>query len=121
MQWNGFAEDQRERIWERLRDLRTGAVTSIIRIIDAEKLLGTAIAADVPNADQLPPPMLAWEVLRRMQGLGLKLGAVGLATISGDDGGLCSQDSVKIFRQIEGELYQRSLAHYEHNFKTPVQ
>ncbi len=121
VQWNGFAQDQRDRVWERLHDLRTGAVTSIVRIVDAKRLLATAIRANVPDAAQLPDAQLACEVLRRMPGLGLKLTGVGLDLVAEDGGELCTKDPVEILRQIEGELYQRSLAHYEHNFKTPVQ
>lgn len=121
VQWNGFREDQQDRVWERLLDLRTGAVTSIVKIVNAKRLLDSAILSGVPDADELPSAQLAYEVLRRMPSQGLKFDAVGLTWIANDGADLIAPDPVGILKQIEGEFYQRSLAHYEHNFKTPVQ
>ncbi|TDJ26691.1 MAG: DUF1289 domain-containing protein [Gammaproteobacteria bacterium] len=121
VQWNGFREDQQDRVWERLMDLRTGAVTSLVRIVHPKQLLASAISLNVPDAAKLPRAQLAYEVLRRMPSRGLKLSTTGLAPVANDATGLLSADPVRILKQIEGEFYQRSLAHYEHNFKTPVQ
>ncbi|MCZ6641686.1 MAG: DUF1289 domain-containing protein [Gammaproteobacteria bacterium] len=121
VQWNGFADDQQDRIWERLQDLRSGAVDSIVRIKDTKRLLASAISLNVPDADKHSQTQLAYEVLRRMPSQGLKLDAVGLAAISDGEFESNVPDSGKILKQIEGEFYQRSLAVYEHNFKIPVQ
>ena len=115
------AEEQRIRVSQRLQNLRTGAVTSIVRIKDAKRLLNHAISTNVLDADKLPSAQLAYEVLSRVPRQGLNLNDVGLIAIAGNGSELHPPDPVMVLRQIEGEFYQRSLAHYEHNFKTPVQ
>ena len=52
---------------------------------------------------------------------GLDLDAVGLVSVSNDESEFNALDPGEILEQIEGEFYQRSLAVYERNFKTPVQ
>ncbi len=121
VQWNGFADDQRDRVWDRLQDLRAGAVVAKVRIKDAKRLLARAISLDVPDADQHPQAQLAYEVLCRMRRQGLDLDAVGLVLVSNDESEFNALDPGEILEQIEGEFYQRSLAVYERNFKTPVQ
>ncbi|MCZ6619688.1 MAG: DUF1289 domain-containing protein [Gammaproteobacteria bacterium] len=119
--WNGFSEDQRDRVWQRLEDLRAGAVASVVRIVDAEQLLDIAISWNVSDAGKLHPPRLVYEVLVRSPSDGRKLGSVGLAAVASDGAEVISSDPVRILEQIQTEFYQRSLAHYERNFKTPVQ
>ena len=118
VQWNGFAEDQRELVWDRLRELRAGAVVSIVKIVDNLKLRDVAKSSNIPDVHRLSSAELVYEVLRSSHGQGLNLGAMGLRTI--EEKTITGSDPVSVLMRIEGEFYQRSLAHYERNFKIPA-
>jgi predicted Fe-S protein YdhL (DUF1289 family) len=118
VQWNGFDDEQRELVWERLLDMRDGAVASLVAITDEEKLLAWAERFKVPEREALSPGNLAFEVLRRVRGdvqpLDLGLEALGLPADT-------PVSAPELYRLIEQELFARSVARYERDFHIPAQ
>jgi len=140
--WNGYDREQRGAVWARLLDLRGGATRHFVEVVDA--VLLTAVAeATVPaagapraaaasatmSAAAVPvgresvaepdPYLLAYEVLRQLAGaaepvdallarLGLRVHDPAVAAVE------------DLLRRIDQEFYERSMAQYERNFRTPA-
>ncbi|MFV2089490.1 MAG: DUF1289 domain-containing protein [Pseudomonadales bacterium] len=109
VQWNGFADDQRRLVWQRLHELREGAVLSCLRIDDEVLLRAEAELLGVPMLGSLSVANIAYEVLRRSRNE-IELSLLGLSPLAGD------QAASELYRHIERELFERSVAHYERNF-----
>ena len=111
VQWNGFAGDQRERVWQRLYALRDGAVAAQLKIEDIGKLRAAAARLKVGEADTLSEGNLAFEVLRRVARRAPALLALGLHDPQ-------QRPALEVLEAIENDFYQRSLARYERDFHT---
>jgi len=112
--WNSFADDQRETVWQRLHELREGAVAQFLSIADPSLLAEAATRLRVPDAELLSRENLAYEVLRRV--------ARRLDTPA--DVGIRIHDdraATTVLDAIEQEFYARSLAQYEHSYRTLAQ
>ena len=114
VQWNGFDDEQQVLVWQRLRDLREGAVLSAAVIVDEQRLLECARLLKVPDHAELTIANVAFEVLRRSRNE-TRFADLGLRSRSPD------QTVSQLYQHIEGELYTRSLAQYERNFHVPAQ
>ena len=114
VQWNGFADEQRELVWARLRELRAGAVLCHLRVVDAGLLTAMAQDLRVPDHTRLSQAILAFEVLRRGAGRALEPAELGIKARADLPG-------IELLQVIEKEFYERSLAQYEHNFHTLAQ
>ena len=114
VQWNGFDDEQQVLVWQRLRDLREGAVLSSAVIVDEQRLLESAKLLKVPDCAELTIANVAFEVLRRSRNE-THFADLGLRSRLPD------QTVSQLYQQIEGELYTRSLAQYERNFHVPAQ
>lgn len=112
--WNSFADAQRETVWQRLHGLREGAVSSFLSVDDQALLERTAERLRVPGCASLSPANLAYEVLRRLARRVASPGDVGIRAHG-------QQDAVALLEAIEQEFYARSLAQYEHSYRTPAQ
>ena len=113
--WNAFDVDQREAVWSRLEELRTGAIARCLRVLDEERLIAEAEAVRVPQAAQRELLDLAYEALRRWRARDAPPERLGVEALAGAD---TAQD---LIRQIDREFYSRSLAHYERSFKIAAQ
>ncbi len=122
VQWNSFAENQREAVWQRLLSIREGAVRDVLSLDDEQMLRAGARSLHIREADESDPFNLAYEVLRRLQRHALDLAAVGLGirTSAAADSDLEPTASA-LLRRIDREYYQRSMAYYERSFRTPAQ
>ncbi len=109
--WNAFDPDQREAVWRRLEDLRTGAIARCLRVLDEERLMAESAALRVPQAGQRDMLDLAYEALRRWRERDARPERLGVEAIAGAD------TAQELIRQIDREFYSRSLAHYERSFK----
>ncbi|HEY5644658.1 MAG TPA: DUF1289 domain-containing protein [Pseudomonadales bacterium] len=112
-QWNGYADDQRRLVWERLYKLREGAVLAHVRIEDETLLSARAASLRVPEFEALSPANLAYEVIRRS----LRepdLTAFGLAARRS------GADTQALYDEVEGELYRRAVAQFERDFRVPA-
>ena len=108
--WNGFAETQRDVVWQRLRRLLAESVCAHVRIADATLLRAAARRAGIAEDSQLEA--LAFQTMRLQP---LPLASLGLAP-TGD----AALDTAQAVTAIDREFYLRSQAHYEASFKTRV-
>jgi predicted Fe-S protein YdhL (DUF1289 family) len=118
VQWNGFDQGQRRVVWERLLELRAGAVASVLELVDESRLRAAAPTLGVTGGDELDAANLVYEVLQRMQWreTAWHLDALGLRLrTDGVDG------PAELLAQIDREFYHRSLAQYERNYRIPAE
>ena len=107
--WNGYSDDQRDRVWHRLNALLTDSVRAHLEVVDEPKLRTVATRLKVSNADGLPAEVLAFRTLRARA---IPLESLGLQP---RQGGLSAIDAA---RAVDAEFYVRSRALYEASFKT---
>jgi predicted Fe-S protein YdhL (DUF1289 family) len=142
--WNGYDREQRHAVWARLLTLRAGATRHLVEIVDLHVLTAASRPASgraaravggprgqayevtavefsqaEPSADP-DPHLLAYELLQHLAGVdrpaGPLLGQFGLRIADA-----AFEGSVEdLLRLIDQECYERSLAHYERNFRTPA-
>lgn len=116
VQWNGFSEQQRSTVSQRLADLREGAVFSYLEIVDAESLRRQALERQLPATTlaSLAYETLKWAASNRCHGDG-DLSSLGMRALRGNP------KPVAVLQAIEREFYERSVARYEHDFHTIAQ
>lgn len=114
VQWNGFADDQRQLVWDRLFKLCEGAVLSHLAISDEVQLRQVAEEFKVPERDVLALPALAYEVLRRSRN---RNNLIDLGLESAEQ----TASPAELYQRIERELFDRSVAQYERDFHIPAQ
>ena len=107
--WNGYSEDQRERVWTRLNALLKDSVRAHIDVVDEGKLRAVATRLKLPNAAELAPEVVAFRTLRTRS---VPLETLGLHPRH------AGRSSIDAARAIDAEFYARSRAHYEASFKT---
>jgi predicted Fe-S protein YdhL (DUF1289 family) len=112
--WNSFADAQRETVWERLNALREGATARFLAIDDHALLLSTAERLRIPGASSFSPINLAYEVLRRLARRVDSPADLGIRALE-------AHNALALLDAIEREFYARSLAEYEHSYRTPAQ
>ena len=141
--WNGYDRGQRGAVWDRLLALRAGATRHVLMVIDEAALRA---ARPVPAQGEAGAPdlyLLAYETLRWLvheQPAGLAAAAAAPAEpapgepAAAEDSpaavlrilGLQPQDAAfdgpieALLTRIDHEFYQRSLAQYERNYRTPA-
>lgn len=111
VQWNGYDADQQAQIWSRLNTLRDEVVGQHLHVEDAAAfaaLLAEAELTHLPAAEQV------YEAMRHLVVKAAKLDAAGLVSKAGQ------LDALAALKTVDAEVYTRSLAHYERNFKVPV-
>lgn len=113
-QWNGYQDDQRSLVWERLFTLRQGALLVHVTVVDADLVLRRAKEFRVPDLDALNTENVAYEVVRRA-GRVTDFASLGLKPLSP------VQDASVLYQLIEQELYARSIAQYERDFRLTAQ
>ena len=111
--WNGFTDQQRALVWDRLYSLLDSCVAGFVRVVDEQQLREAAGHLRVIDVDQLSLESLAFEVLRRSARRTATLSSLGLAAETDDSPGM-------ILESIEQDFYLRSLARYERDFRTPA-
>jgi predicted Fe-S protein YdhL (DUF1289 family) len=114
VQWNGFEDEQRQLVWDRLRKLCEGAVLSHLSISDEVLLREVADGFKVPERDILSLPALAYEVLRRSRNRN-DLAALGILPHES------TVTPAELYQRVERELFDRSVAQYERDFHIPAQ
>jgi uncharacterized protein len=119
--WNGYDPDQRGAVWLRLLDLRAGATRHVVEVVDPTRLEAAVIGVGAVSAVEAPDPhLLAYEALRQSAGSDQPaaplLERLGLRVRGGAFAGAVED----VLRLIDQEFYERSLAQYERNFRTPA-
>ena len=111
MQWNGYDQDQQARIWERLQQLRDEVVGQHLSVADRDAY---AQACREAGREEAAAAETVYTVLRGLVARQQSLAEAGLST---PDGAL---PALQVLREIDAEVYARSVAHYERNFKIPI-
>lgn len=112
-QWNGYADDQRLLVWQRLYTLREGAVLAHVRIDSGTRLSERAEALRVPDRELLTTANLAYEVIRRLP-READFASLGLAPLAP------AAHAGELYQRLEAELYRRAVAQYERDFHVPA-
>ena len=107
--WNGYSDNQRDRVWTRLNALLTDSVRAHVEVVDEGKLRAVAGRLKLRDATVLPAEVLAFRTLRTRA---VPLEALGLQPVH------AGHSSIDAARAIDTEFYLRSRAHYEASFKT---
>lgn len=105
--WNGYTDDQRQRIRARLDELREQSVNAYVRVVDEQRF--ASATNDIPDASTMPRQLLCLELLRR----GLAMDDVGIAPANDP----AEMPVSELVRAIDREFYVRSSAYYERSFK----
>ncbi len=116
VQWNGFDSPQRSAVWQRLAELREGAVCQFVVVVDGEILQSRALELQVVEDATRNVESLVYETLKRAVRVdALDMRALGLRALDGNS------DPLTLLESIEREFYDRSIAQYEHDFHTLAQ
>jgi len=129
VQWNGYTDAQRKRVRVRLETLQAQAVETFVRVIQPDQLSRCCrqygVDTDNPEdqrssiyhllrvlcrAGRMPSGMAQFDMTllpRELQEIGLMARTPGTSL----------RDT---FELIEEEFYRRSIAHFEHSFRVPV-
>jgi uncharacterized protein len=120
VEWNAFDPEQRRVVWERLLKLRAGAAGAVIEVHDEARLRQSSVAVGIVDAERLDPLNLVYEALQRLQWRDVSTGleALGARLLGGET---AEPGVAEILARIDREFYQRSLAHYERNFRISAQ
>ena len=114
--WNGYSDDQRARVWQRLLSLRDAATALFVTVDDVGVLRAAGVAARLPRLpDDMSLLTLSYELLRRKARDLEELSEVGLRPLRVDH-----VEPVAVRNAIDAEFRIRSVAYYEHSFRTPV-
>jgi predicted Fe-S protein YdhL (DUF1289 family) len=116
--WNGFAQPQRDAVWERLRALREGSVLDYLRVVDAPVLRACAAQFRVPEFEVLSDALVAYEVLSRSRSSLARLADLGLELRAHEQS---VELTAELVRLIDQEFFRRSRAHYERNYRIAAQ
>jgi predicted Fe-S protein YdhL (DUF1289 family) len=113
--WNGYSDDQRSRVWERLLSLRDAATALFIAVDDVSVLRIAGEAARLQRLSEMSLPTLCYEILRRKARDLERLSDIGVRPLLLDP-----VEPVAVRNAIDAEFRIRSVAYYEHSFRTPV-
>jgi uncharacterized protein len=111
VQWNGYEAHQQKLIWSRLQSLRDEVVEHTLSVID-EAAYANQIQA--PHLQSLTAIEQRYELVRHLAIQNAPLSAAGLQASTATD------DALATLQSIDSEIYRRSLAHYERNYKIPL-
>lgn len=109
VQWNGYDEQQQQHIWQRLHRLRDEVVAQVLTITDHSRFADKATLAGLSDLSQTEQ---VYELLRHLAAAQRPLADAGLAADS--------SQALSLLQSIDAEVYTRSVAHYERNFRVPV-
>lgn len=113
--WNSYSDDQRERVWDRLRALRDQATAVFVEIVDTNALHESSVAARIAGAVDLSPLSVTYELLRRKARDMRSLSDIGVRATRSD-----VTEPVRVRDAIDLEFHVRSVAYFERSFHIPV-
>lgn len=112
--WNGYSEEQKISILERLKQIKKEVVSQHLLIANLSRFeaLCEEVGFESVDLDEKKYAVLAYLVTKSE---GLNFGGLEVK-------GLCegSLDVSKLMSILESEMYARAQAHYERNFKIKV-
>ena len=112
--WNGYTEEQKASILERLKRIKTEVVSQYLFISDETKFqeFSEGLGFDLVDIDEKIYAVLSYLIAKSES-----MEASGLAAINASEG---ISDPSELMRFIESEMYLRAQAQYERNFKIPT-
>ena len=113
--WNGYTDDQRNRVSHRLFTLRDEATAAFLCVADVRLLRDVGATAKLQRSGDMSLLTLGYELLRRRARDMISLDEIGLRALHDE---LAMPIAVR--DAIDQEFYVRSVAHFEHSFHTPV-
>lgn len=118
VQWNGFDQGQRQVVWQRLLELRAGAVATVLEVVDEARLRDSAPRLGMTSGAELDAANLIYELLQRLQwrDADITLDALGARPLD-----VAAATPGELLALIDREFYQRSLAQYERNYRIPAE
>ncbi len=111
VQWNGYDGDQQAQIWARLNNLRDEVVSQHLHVENRDTFDALLLKAGL---ERLAAQEQLYELVRFLAVKSESLHSAGLVAASGQ------LDALAVLQAIDSEIYARSRAHYERNFKVPV-
>ena len=115
VEWNVYVEDQKTAIWQRLIELREGAVSAVLTDAQITALGERAQELRVPDTQAMSPASVAYESLRRMARFTSHSHGELLPDLRPGD------TPRTLLDVIDQEFFARSQAVYERSFKVPAQ
>ena len=112
--WNGYTEEQKISILERLKQIKKEVVSQHLHIANHPRFeeLCEEVGFESLDSDEKKYAVLAYLVTKSER---LDIGGLEVAGLS--EGSL---DVSKLMSILESEMYVRAQAHYERNFKIKV-
>ena len=112
--WNSFSPDEREAVWQRLEKLKTQIMKSRIKVLDSSKLTDGITKYRLRIHDDLNDLCKAFELVKLTSKSFKDLSQFGIKIISP------IKDLEILKEDLEKELYELSLAHYNRYFVEPT-
>ncbi len=107
--WNGYPEEQRVLVFERLDALLVQILTNKIQLLDIAQLNTKLTATNIPFRKHSDPYCWVYALLKKTRGEGIKTSEWGFRRLST----YTDIPLPRFYEELEGELYQLSLAHYQ--------
>ena len=114
--WNSYTQDQRDRVWRRLFELRDQATALHVTVSNAQVLRDAGLAARLVRQADMSLLTLGYEMLRRRARELESVEQVGLRPLHDE-----VSHPVAVRDAIDAEFHLRSMAHFERSFHTPVE
>ncbi len=96
-------------MWRRLFEVRAAAVSSALEVADWQCFEGAVRHYKLPEDE--PWALLAYELLRRLVSTNRPIADCGFCTPDG------AAEALDLLKAIDSDIFQRSLAHFEHSFR----
>ena len=113
VEWNGYSDDQRDRVWERLQQLRDSCVSEWVRVVDPEALRKRMDKLRVAVWARSSLLAFAYTVLTTEREGWQGVESAGVQALTRARG----RSVADVRREIDGEFLLRSKAAYERSFK----
>jgi len=116
--WNGYEVEQQTLVWQRLHELRDAVVAHYLSIEDPDLFASACAQNDIV---QQSPEATMYALVAKLTVSDTDLSTAGLAVTQRLAASLDHDDTVlAIMKAMDAEIYARSVAHYERNFKIPL-
>ena len=107
--WNGYPEEQRVVVFERLDSLLIQILKNKMQLIDIKLLSEKMVAANITFRKQSDPHCWVYSLLKKTRGEGLDAAHWGFRLLPA----FTNTALPRFYEDLEGELYRLSQAHYQ--------
>ena len=117
-QWNGYSEEQRESIWQRLSRIEAQVLKSLLTLRDPARYSAALARYRLELATDGDWVTVAYELLRRAVRDAPQLSELGLQHVGQDE---AVDEVLPLLKLIDREIYARGTAHFERNFRVSAE